>query len=287
VGRQRMDAVIVVNGGQAECRKLRDVRAGDRIVCGYDGIRVTPEFKERDRHGFTFMSNDVSSERRVEGSVARIAAMMREVREAGGRIAVVAGPVVVHTGGAEHFAALIRGGYVDVVLAGNALAVHDIEFALSGTSLGIDLMKGAPVEQGHRNHMAAINAMNRAGGIAAAVESGVLQSGVMYECVRKGVDFVLAGSIRDDGPLPETIMDLIEAQERYAAALDNVHLVLMLSSMLHGIGVGNMLPSWVRVVCVDINPAVVTKLSDRGSQQTVGIVTDVGLFLHRLAEALQ
>jgi len=234
------------------------------------------------------MSNDVSSERRVEGSVARIAQMMRDVKRGGGRIAVVAGPVVVHTGGVEHFSEIIRQGYVDVVLAGNALAVHDIEFALSGTSLGIDLVAGAPVEQGHRNHMAAINTINRAGSIHAAVESGVLTSGVMYECVKRGVQFVLAGSIRDDGPLPETLMDLIEAQERYAAALSqNVELVLMLSSMLHSIGVGNMLPSWVRVVCVDINPAVVTKLSDRGSQQTVGVVTDVGLFLHRLAEALR
>jgi len=230
----------------------------------------------------------VSSERRVEGSVARIAQMMREVKKGGGRIAVVAGPVVVHTGGVEHFGELIRGGYVDVVLAGNALAVHDIEFALSGTSLGIDLAAGAPVEQGHRNHMAAINAINRAGSIRAAVETGVLKSGVMFECVKRGVEFVLAGSIRDDGPLPETVMDLIEAQERYTAALSqNVELVLMLSSMLHSIGVGNMLPSWVRVVCVDINPAVVTKLSDRGSAQTVGVVTDVGLFLHRLAEALR
>ena len=194
----------------------------------------------------------------------------------------------MHTGGVEHFSALIRQGFVDVVLAGNALAVHDIEFALSGTSLGIDLVAGAPVEQGHRNHMAAINTINRAGGIREAVEQGVLKSGVMYECVKKNVEFVLAGSIRDDGPLPETVMDLIEAQERYAAALsNNVHMVLMLSSMLHSIGVGNMLPSWVRVVCVDINPAVVTKLSDRGSQQTVGVVTDVGLFLHRLAEALR
>jgi len=284
---QRMDAVIVVTGQTASCRKLRDVKAGEGIVCGHDGIRVTPEFRERDRLGFAFMSNDVSSERRVEGSVARIALMMREVKAAGGRIAVVAGPVVVHTGGVEHFASLIRHGYVDVVLAGNALAVHDIEFALSGTSLGIDLVAGAPVEQGHRNHMAAINTINRAGSIRSAVESGVLKSGVMYECVKKGVEFVLAGSIRDDGPLPETMMDLVEAQEQYAAALSrNVHLVLMLSSMLHSIGVGNMLPSWVRVVCVDINPAVVTKLSDRGSQQTVGVVTDVGLFLHRLAEAL-
>ena len=287
VDKQRMDAVIVVDGATAACRKLRDVKAGEGVVCGHVGIRVTPEFKERDRHGFAFMSNDVSSERRVEGSVSRIAQMMRDVKSSGGRIAVVAGPVVVHTGGVEHFSTLIRQGYVDVVLAGNALAVHDIEFALSGTSLGIDLAAGAPVEQGHRNHMAAINTINRAGSIRGAVDQGVLKSGVMYECVKKGVDFVLAGSIRDDGPLPETVMDLIEAQERYAAALtNNVQMVLMLSSMLHSIGVGNMLPSWVRVVCVDINPAVVTKLSDRGSQQTVGVVTDVGLFLHRLAEAL-
>ncbi|HTM04697.1 MAG TPA: TIGR00300 family protein [Vicinamibacterales bacterium] len=288
VDKQRMDAVIVVDDGRAECRKLRDVRSGEPVVCGHEGIRVTPEFKERDRLGFAFMSNDVSSERRVEGSVARIAAMMQDVKKSGGRIAVVAGPVVVHTGGVEHFSELIRRGYVDVVLAGNALAVHDVEFALLGTSLGIDLQAGAAVEQGHRNHMAAINTINRAGSLRAAVEQGVLKSGVMYECIRNGVDFILAGSIRDDGPLPETEMNLVVAQERYAAMLaDNVQLVLMLSSMLHSIGVGNMLPSWVRVVCVDINPAVVTKLSDRGSQQTVGVVTDVGLFLHRLAEALR
>lgn len=288
VEKQRMDAVIVIDNGGPVCRKLRDVKAGDSIVCGHEGIRVTPEFRERDRLGFAFMSNDVSSERRVAGSVARIAEMMREVKKGGGRIAVVAGPVVVHTGGVEHFSELIRGGYVNFVLAGNALAVHDVEFALSGTSLGIDLAAGAPVEQGHRNHMAAINTINRAGGIRAAVESGVLKSGVMYECVKHGVDYVLAGSIRDDGPLPDTEMDLIAAQERYAEVLsNNVQLVLMLSSMLHSIGVGNMLPSWVRVVCVDINPAVVTKLSDRGSMQTVGVVTDVGLFLHRLAEALR
>lgn len=288
VEQQRMDAVIVSTGTRAVCRKLRDVRAGEPIVCGHGGIRVTPEFRERDRLGFAFMSNDVSSERRVEGVVNRIAEMMRQVKQAGGRIAVVAGPVVVHTGGVGHFSELIRNGYVDTVLAGNALAVHDIEFALSGTSLGIDLIEGAAVEQGHRNHMAAINTINRAGGIRQAVESGVLTSGVMYECVKHGVDFVLAGSIRDDGPLPDTVMDLVDAQERYAAALSqNVQLVLMLSSMLHSIGVGNMLPSWVRVVCVDINPAVVTKLSDRGSAQTLGVVTDVGLFLHRLAERMR
>ena len=288
VEQQRMDAVIVVQGDHAACRKLRDVRAGELVVCGHEGIRVTPEFKERDRFGFAFMSNDVSSERRVEGIVSRIAEMMQHVRASGGRIAVVAGPVVVHTGGVEHFSELIRLGYVDVLLAGNALAVHDIEYALSGTSLGIDLIAGAAVEQGHRNHMAAINTINRAGGIRDAVRSGVLTKGVMYECVKHEVEFVLAGSIRDDGPLPDTMMDLEEAQNCYAASLsNNVQLVLMLSSMLHSIGVGNMLPSWVRVVCVDINPAVVTKLSDRGSSQTIGVVTDVGLFLHRLAERLR
>jgi lysine-ketoglutarate reductase/saccharopine dehydrogenase-like protein (TIGR00300 family) len=287
VVKQRMDTVVVIEQGRAECRKLRDVRKGDLVVCGLDGIRVTPQFRERDRHGFAFMSNDISSERRVEVSVAKVADMMREVKAAKGKIAVVAGPVVVHTGGVEYFAELVRRGYVDVLLSGNALAVHDIEYALYGTSLGVDLEKGSPVEEGHKNHMRAINTIHRAGGIRAAVEKGVLRSGIMYACVQRGVEFVLAGSIRDDGPLPETMMDLIEAQERYAEALRDAKMVLMLSSMLHSIGVGNMLPAWVRVVCVDINPAVVTKLADRGSSQTVGIVTDVGLFLHQLAERLE
>ena len=235
-----------------------------------------------EHHRFTAISYKLP----LVDALVGAAAMMADVKKNGGRIAVVAGPVVVHTGGVEHFGALIRKGYVDVVLAGNALAVHDIEYALKGTSLGIDLVAGMPVDQGHRNHMAAINTVNRAGGIREAVEQGVLTSGVMYECVTHGVAFVLAGSIRDDGPLPDTIMDLIEAQNRYAEALTNVQMVLMLSSMLHSIGVGNMLPSWVRVVCVDINPAVVTKLSDRGSMQTVGVVTDVGMFLQHLARKL-
>jgi lysine-ketoglutarate reductase/saccharopine dehydrogenase-like protein (TIGR00300 family) len=287
VGRQRMDAVVVIEQGRAECRKLRDVKKGDLVVCGVDGIRVTPQFRERDRHGFAFMSNDISSERRVEVSVAKVADMMRKVRAAKGRIAVVAGPVVVHTGGIEYFVELIRRGYVQVLLSGNALAVHDIEYALYGTSLGVDLDHGNPIEEGHKNHMRAINAIHRAGGIRSAIEKGTLRSGIMHACVKHGVEFVLAGSIRDDGPLPETLMDLIEAQERYAEALIDVKMVLMLSSMLHSIGVGNMLPSWVRVVCVDINPAVVTKLADRGSSQTVGIVTDVGLFLHQLAKRLE
>ena len=286
VSRQRMDAVIIVADGHAECRKLRDVRAGDQVVCGVAGVRVSPEFRERDRLGFAFMTGDVSTERRVEVSVARVVSMLRTTKASGGRIAFVAGPVVVHSGGAEYFAELIRQGYVDVILAGNALAVHDVEHALFGTSLGIDLNAGIAVKEGHRNHMRAINVVSRAGGLRPAVEQGVIRSGIMYEAIRNEVEYVLAGSIRDDGPLPDTMMDLIEAQDRYAASLRDVSLVVMLSTMLHSIGVGNMLPSSVRVVCVDINPAVVTKLSDRGSSQTAGIVTDVGLFLHQLTSQL-
>jgi lysine-ketoglutarate reductase/saccharopine dehydrogenase-like protein (TIGR00300 family) len=291
---QRMDAAIVVSPADhdreipaARCRKLRDIRAGELIVCGMSGVRVLPDIQARDKPTFGFMNNEVSSERRVETAVARVADQMRAIRQRGGRIAFVAGPVVVHTGGTDYFCDLIRRGYVDLVLSGNALAVHDAEYALSGTSLGIDLSSGHPVEHGHRNHMRAINVIRRAGGIAHAVSSGLLRSGIMHACHVHNVPYLLAGSIRDDGPLPETIMDLVEAQDRYSEALAEVDMVIMLSSMLHSIGVGNMLPSWVRVVCVDINPAVVTKLSDRGSTQTIGIVTDVGLFLHQLAEALR
>ena len=287
VERQRMDAAIVLEDGRLECRKLRSLKAGDRVVCGMQGIRVLPDLQGRDKPTFGFMSNDVSSERRVEVAVSRVADMLRQSRAQGEKIAFVAGPVVVHTGGGEYFCELIRLGFVDVVLAGNALAVHDIEAALSGTSLGIDLDTGRPVEHGHRNHMRAINAVRRAGGIARAVESGLLTRGVMYDLHVHGVPYVLAGSIRDDGPLPETVMDLAAAQDLYGEALVGVGVVIMLSSMLHSIGVGNMVPSWVKVVSVDINPAVVTKLSDRGSTQTVGVVTDVGLFLHQLAVALR
>ena len=287
VDQQRMDAVVVIEDGQAACRKLRDVKAGENVVCGVEGIRAVPEFQERDRLGFAFMTNEISSERRVEVAVAKIAAMMADVRKSGGQIAFVAGPVLVHTGGAAHFGELIRGGYVNLLLAGNALAVHDAEHSLFGTSLGVDLETGKAIHGGHRHHMRAINTICRAGGLAQAVEQGVLTSGIMYECIKHGVKYVLAGSIRDDGPIPDTVMDLRDAQDQYSAALVDVKLVIVLSTMLHGIGVGNMLPSWVRMVCVDINPAVVTKLADRGSSQTIGLVTDVGLFLHRLAQNLR
>jgi len=287
VADQRMDAVIVIEGAHAACRKLRDVRKGDAVVCGVEGIRVVPTFQDRDRHGFAFMTNAVSSERRVEAAVTRVAEMMRSVKAEGKKIAVVAGPVVVHTGGGPYLAELIKRGYVSVLLAGNALAVHDVELQLFGTSLGVNLETGRSVEGGHHHHMRAINAIRRVGGLKEAVAKKIIKSGIFYECEKRGVEYVLAGSIRDDGPLPETEMDLIRAQDRYADGLKDVSMVLMLASMLHGIGVGNMLPSVVRVVCIDINPAVVTKLGDRGSSQTVGIVTDTGLFLHQLAETLR
>jgi lysine-ketoglutarate reductase/saccharopine dehydrogenase-like protein (TIGR00300 family) len=276
----------VVGGGRASCRRLRDLRTGDRIVVGMRGIRVTPESKERDRLEFAFMANGISSERQVETAVRQTASLVRHAVEQKLKVLAVAGPVVVHTGGVAGLAALIRGGWVHGILSGNALGVHDIEAALLGTSLGVRLSDGRQEEHGHRNHMRAINAIYRAGGVRAAVESGKLRSGVLYECVKNNAPFVLAGSLRDDGPLPDTITDMNLAQDAYAEQLKGAGLVLCLGSMLHSIAVGNMLPSWVKIVCVDINPAVATKVSDRGTGQAVGIVTDVGLFLDMLSREL-
>jgi lysine-ketoglutarate reductase/saccharopine dehydrogenase-like protein (TIGR00300 family) len=286
VENQRMDALIVVAGGRAFCRRLRDIRAGDSVVVGMRGIRVAPESKERDRLAFAFMANGISSERQVETAVRQTAALIRQCRELGQKIVVVAGPVVIHTGGGRPLASLIRLGWVQALLSGNALGVHDVEAALLGTSLGVRLSDGRQAEHGHRNHMRAINAIYHCGGIREAVEQGRLTGGVLYECVKAGVPFVLAGSLRDDGPLPETITDMNRAQDAYAEQLKDAGLVLCLGSMLHSIATGNMLPSWVKIVCIDINPAVATKVSDRGTGQAVGVVTDVGMFLDLLAKAL-
>jgi lysine-ketoglutarate reductase/saccharopine dehydrogenase-like protein (TIGR00300 family) len=277
----------VISGGQASCRRLRDLRAGDPVVVGMRGIRVMPESKERDRLAFAFMNNSISSERQLETAVRQTVSLMEQTHSEGKKVVVVAGPVVVHTGGAAALAKLIRGGWVQTLLAGNALGVHDIEAALLGTSLGVRQTDGRQEEHGHRNHMRAINAIYHAGSIAKAVETGRLKSGVMYQCVKAGVPFVLAGSLRDDGPLPETITDMNRAQDAYAEQLKGAGLVLCLGSMLHSIATGNMLPSWVKIVCVDINPAVATKVSDRGTGQAIGIVTDVGLFLDLLADELE
>ncbi len=292
VADMRMDGVIVELGGALApgplaCRLIRDVKAGDNVVCTSRGVRIFPLFAEAESEEFGFMASDVSSERSVDVAIQRVAEELSRQRRDGGRVVVVAGPVVIHTGGGPALATLIREGYVSALLAGNALAVHDLESALFGTSLGIALDTGKPVFEGHRNHIRAINTIFRHGSIEAAVKAGALGSGIMYECVRRGVPYVLAGSLRDDGPLPETEMDMLAAQRAYAALVKDATLVVMLASMLHSIATGNMIPAWARTLCVDINPAVVTKLSDRGSGQTIGIVTDVGLFLRSLADRLQ
>ncbi|MBC7969421.1 MAG: TIGR00300 family protein [Verrucomicrobia bacterium] len=290
---QRMDAAIVVretpNGLDAYCRLLRDLQVGDRVVVGVEGIRTirkTESREQRNTQEFSFMGAGVSSERRVELVVEQIAWELRQIRDQGGKVVVSAGPVVIHTGGGEHLAHLVREGYVQALLGGNAIAVHDIEQAMMGTSLGVDMKRGVSVRGGHRHHLKVINIIRRYGSIAKAVEQGVVPNGIFYECVHHNIPFSLAGSIRDDGPLPDTQMDLIKAQEDYARLIQGADLILMLSSMLHSIGVGNMTPAGVKMVCVDINPAVVTKLSDRGSVESVGVVTDVGLFLSLLVQQL-
>ncbi|MEM1253324.1 MAG: TIGR00300 family protein [Cyanobacteria bacterium P01_H01_bin.21] len=290
---QRMDGAIAItqtpDGPVARCKLLRDLQVGESVVVGSEGIRTKrtdTTLKKNSAEEFSFMGAGVSSERRVELVVEQIAWDLRRIRDQGGKAVVTAGPVVIHTGGSEHLRHLIREGYVHGLLGGNAIAVHDIEQALMGTSLGMDMKRGVSVHGGHRHHLKAINAIRRCGSIANAVEQGVLQSGVMYECVKSNVPFSLAGSIRDDGPLPDTQMDLLQAQADYARLIEGADLILMLSTMLHSIGVGNMTPAGVKMVCVDINPAVVTKLSDRGSLESIGVVTDVGLFLSLLVNQL-
>lgn len=286
VSGQRMDAVIVMEESGPVCKKIRDVRAGDRVVLGADAIRVFPPPRERDMEAFGFMSGEVSSERSVHVAVDRIAEEMKRLTAEDGKIVAVVGPVVIHTGSGPALASLIREGYIHGILAGNALAVHDLESVFFGTSLGVNLQTGKPSNEGHKNHMRSINRIYRYGSIKAAVDAGALDRGVMYELTRGNVSYSLAGSIRDDGPLPETENDMIRAQTAYADIIKGADMVLMLSTMLHSIGTGNMLPSWVKTACVDINPAVVTKLADRGSNQAVGIVSDVGLFVRSLAAEL-
>lgn len=291
VQKQRMDGAIAVDMTEtptAACRLLRDLKVGDRIVVGVEGIRTVRKSESRDTRSqeFSFMGSGVSSERRVELVVEQIAWELRQIRDHGGKVVVTAGPVVIHTGGGEHLSHLIREGYVQALLGGNAIAVHDMEQSMLGTSLGMDMKRGVSVRGGHRHHLKVINIVRRYGSIAKAVEAGAVTSGVMYECVKNNIPFSLAGSIRDDGPLPDTEMDLIKAQEDYSRLIEGADLILMLSSMLHSIGVGNMTPAGVKMVCVDINPAVVTKLSDRGSVESVGVVTDVGLFLSLLIQQL-
>lgn len=285
-----MDCMIVIDleSRRALCKPIGKIKEGDLIVVGREGIKVVPPERPRGKKGvFEFMSSEASSEKPVRSIIKKIASEIREIKEKRGKIAIVAGPAIIHTGSAPLLAKMIREGIIDVLFAGNALATHDIENALYGTSLGVCTGSGEAVVRGHRHHIYAINEINKAGSIKEAVEKRILNSGIMYECVKNNVPFVLAGSIRDDGPLPDVITDVMDAQEEMRKYAQNVDMVIMIATMLHSIATGNMLPSYVKSICVDINPATVTKLADRGSAQVVGIVTDVGAFLPVLYENLE
>ncbi len=285
----RMDCGIVVDPAGLTARSVRfpQVRKGDLVMVGHRGIKVSPLQRDvRKTDPFEFMASEVSAEKPKAVAIRAVATAMKHAREAGQKLLMVAGPAVVHTGAAPHVVRLIEQGYVDLLFAGNALAVHDIERALYGTALGVHLDNGRPVEAGHQHHLHAINVIRGAGGIAAAVKRGILTSGIMQACVKHGVDFVLGGSVRDDGPLPEVITDVVQAQRIMAEKIEGVGFALMVATMLHSIATGNLLPASCRIACVDINPSVVTKLADRGSFQAVGIVTDVEPFFLELLQCL-
>jgi lysine-ketoglutarate reductase/saccharopine dehydrogenase-like protein (TIGR00300 family) len=284
-----MDCAIAVDrkAGRAWCIVFQGAKPGMEVVVGHQGVRVTPQERSRETEIFSFMGSEVSAEKPKKVLISGIAEEMRQVRATGGRVLVVAGPAVVHTGAGRYLSQLIELGFVQVLFAGNALAVHDVESALFGTALGVNIESGMPIEHGHEHHMRAINRVRAAGGLKQMVESGQLKSGVMKSAIEHKVEVVLAGSVRDDGPLPDVITEMVEAQRRMRAALPGVRIALMLSTMLHSIATGNMLPAGVRTVCVDINPAVVTKLADRGSWQSIGLVTDVESFLRELAQVIE
>ncbi len=289
VDQPEMDCGLVYAEGRVRTIPVSDVRAGDQIVCGASGVKVVlphVEHSAKTSGHFEFMASTVSSEKPQALLVRQLAGHLRQVKEAGKRILWVAGPAVVHTGASPAMVALVKAGFVDVVFAGNALATHDIESALFGTSLGVDLAKGSGVPHGHEHHIRAINTIRAAGSIRAAVEKGVLTGGVMHAMVEAGKPFVLVGSVRDDGPLPDVYTDVIEGQRAMRAQLPDVGFAIMVATMLHSIATGNILPASIPLVSVDINPATVTKLADRGSAQAMGIITDIGLFLEQLAREL-
>ncbi len=283
-----MDCLIVVDTGtkKAACTPLSKLRKGDCVVVGEAGVRVTPPERPRQMSNFEFMHGTVSPERPSETIIAKIAAEILEVRKKGEKIALVGGPAIIHTGADRALAELIRKGYINILFAGNALATHDVEYTLFGTSLGMDICTGKPVTGGHKNHLYAISEVMRAGSIRKAVEDGVITGGIMYECVKNNVPFVLAGSIRDDGPLPDVITDVMVAQDRMREHIRDCGMVLMVATLLHSVAVGNCLPSHVKTICVDINPSSVTKLMDRGTMQAIGVVSDAGTFLPLLVKQL-
>jgi lysine-ketoglutarate reductase/saccharopine dehydrogenase-like protein (TIGR00300 family) len=281
-----MDCGIVVTDATVRTVPMHRVRIGDEVVVGFDGVRVHAPSRDRSLRNFEFMNSDVSSEKPKALLVTQVADRIRAAKARGGKVLAVCGPAVVHTGGAPDVARLVDAGWIDVLFAGNGFATHDMESNVLGTSLGVSVAEGTPVEHGHSNHLRVINEIRRHGSIADAVAAGFVTGGVMFQCVRHGVPFVLGGSVRDDGPLPDTMADVVEAADAMRALVPGVEVALMLASTLHAIATGNLLPSGVETFCVDINQAVVTKLADRGSHQALGIVTDVGPFVHQLADAL-
>lgn len=288
VDNMMMDKCIVVKNGKASCMPIRDIKKGDLIVVGESGVKITPP--ERPREGsnvFAFMGSSSSSERPTQHIAKKVAEDIFRTKKSGGKIILVGGPAIVHTGAADSVAELIRLGYIDGVLAGNALAVHDIEYATLGTSLGMNVHDGSLAVKGHRNHMDTINAVFRAGSISSMVKKGELKRGILYECITKKIPYILAGSIRDDGPLPDVITDTAIAQKEYKKVLKEAKMVIMVSTMLHSIATGNMLPAHVKVIVVDISQPTVTKLMDRGTWQALGIVTDVGAFLPLVSQEIK
>ncbi|MCH9659183.1 TIGR00300 family protein [archaeon] len=283
-----MDKCIVVKENRAYCVPVRDVKKDDQIIIGEKGIKITPP--ERPREGvnvFEFMGSSSSSERPTQHIAKQVAEDIYNTKKKGGKIVIVGGPAIVHTGADDSIAELIRMKFIDGVLAGNALAVHDIEYATLGTSLGMNVHDATLAYHGHRNHMDAINAVFKAGSIANMVKNKKLIKGIMYECVKNKIPFVLAGSIRDDGPLPDVITDVAQAQREYKKVLKDASMVIMISTMLHSIATGNMLPANVKVIVVDISQPTVTKLMDRGTWQALGIVSDVGAFLPMVAQQIR
>ena len=285
VDNPEMDCGLLVTADRIRTVPVSDVRHGDQIVCGARGVKVVPlqTQRRRDESGFEFMISEVSSEKPQALLVRQIAQQIREVKATGQKVLWVGGPAIVHTGAAPAMVELVNAGYVDLLFAGNALATHDIEAAMYGTSLGVDLARGSGVEHGHEHHIRAINAVRKAGSIAGAVQQGILTDGIMHALVQAGKPFVLVGSVRDDGPLPDVYADVIEGQRAMRAELSGVGFAIMVATMLHSVATGNILPASIPLVCVDINQATVTKLADRGSAQAQGIVTDIGLFLEQLA----
>ena len=264
---------------------MDEVKEGQLFVAGADGIRVTPLRRERQPgRDFGFMASEVSVEKPRRRILEELAADLKESGSANRKNLLVLGPAVVHSGAVEDLERLIDRGVFQVLFGGNAIAAHDIEYALLGTSLGVEVKTGRSVPGGHRNHLKAINTIRGLGGIRPAIEAGVLRSGIMHRAYANNLEVVLAGSIRDDGPLPEVVTDSLAAKRMMREGVRGVGVVVMVATALHSIATGNLLPARVKTYCVDINPSTVTKLMDRGSAQATPIVMDCEAFFHELAE---